>query len=444
MARAPSQNIPNKSPTEEVGFAGVRMNAGKVDDEFLPDLRGARGRRRYREMRDNDPIIGAFLYAIEMVLRRAEWRFDPTDESEEARAEADFANEVFFDGMEVPWDEFMSQALSFLPYGFSLHELVMLRRADGFFGVRKLAYRPQTTIERWVYDDKGNLLGAVQKDPRTNRDIPLSSERLLHLRLSTATNSPEGRSILRNAYRPYYYATHIENIEAIAIERELNGVPVIRIPSQYLTADSGPEVQIREEYLRVARDLKMNEQGSLVIPSDTYRNADGSLTNIPKVQVSLIASEGNRAIDTSKTIVRYRQDMARTVLADFVMLGAGERGSFALSKSKTDLFLTALQGHAELIASAINRQILPKLWVVNGKNPDLMPSLVAANVAPVDLEEIGTFVRDVSGAGFPVFPDEQIEAALLDAAGLPSDHREDSDLLGSDDDTEGDLSGDEG
>ena len=54
------------SATEAVqvlGVAGDNTHNGNIRaDEFLPELRGKRAIRKYREMRDNDSTIGHVCY----------------------------------------------------------------------------------------------------------------------------------------------------------------------------------------------------------------------------------------------------------------------------------------------------------------------------------------------------------------------------------------------
>ena len=58
--------------------------------------------------------------------------------------------------------------------------------------------------------------------------IPLNKS--LYYRTTSINGDPSGRSILRNAYTSYEYLNNLQAIEAIAVERELAGIPVARIP----------------------------------------------------------------------------------------------------------------------------------------------------------------------------------------------------------------------
>tara|TARA_R110002153_G_scaffold174335_1_gene327511 strand:- start:14 stop:646 length:633 start_codon:yes stop_codon:yes gene_type:complete len=173
---------------------------------------------------------------------------------------------------------------------------------------------------------------------------------------------------------------------------------------------------------KIVRDVKRNEQGYVILPSDLQADDDGKLTNKYMVEFDLIASKGTRDIDTNQVILRYQMDMARAVMADFVMLGANDRGSFALSKSKSDLFLKALEGYMDTIQAVLNRRLLPKLWDANKGLLDEsdMPKLARGRVAPVDLEELGQFIQRLTLSGADLFPDEGMDKHVRDIAGLPA------------------------
>ncbi len=52
----------------EIGSSGLRRSGGYINEEFLSNLQGVKGFKVYREMHDNDPVIGAMLYAIDKVI----------------------------------------------------------------------------------------------------------------------------------------------------------------------------------------------------------------------------------------------------------------------------------------------------------------------------------------------------------------------------------------
>lgn len=431
--------------TRELGTHGeYDPSHGLRYDEFLPQLRNDRGMRKYREMRDNDPVIGSILTAMDMSLRSVDWRIEPSGTTAAHAEAAEFVRGMLFEDMESSFSEFISDALSFLPFGFSLFEIVLKRRKgrnrrrdemrskfdDGMYGIASLASRAQWTIDRFEVTPTGRILGAYQRSYRMDLshvgyEIFLPKHKLLHFRTSTVNDMPSGRSVLRNAFVPYHYVTNIQRIEAIAIEREMNGLPVGRLPAEYLDSNaSASQKAFLDEFKRILRDVKRNEQGYIVLPSDNYVNENGTISNSPMVSVELIASKGTRDIDTSKVVQRHYHNIARTVLADFVMLGQSERGSFALSQNKTDLFMQSLEGYAQVIKDGINRQLMPLIWSVNGLDPDLMPLLGSGNIAPEDLKVLGDYVDKVFGGEAMPRIGELGMAHLAEVAGIPASSEE--------------------
>jgi len=428
------------SQTESTGILGIsgeNTHNGQIrSDEFLPELRGKKAIRKYREMRDNDSTIGAVMYATEQVLRDVDLKVCPMNDSEEAKREADFVESVLCD-MDHTLDDHIAEALSCLSYGFAWFEVVYKRRVgptqsndkkrskytDGRMGVRKIAMRAPWTVSRFDVDNKtGDIQGVYQDGGyagTTKHYIP--SRKSLYYRTTSLNGDPSGRSILRNAYTSYEYLNNLQAIEAIAVERELAGIPVARIPSEYLSPDAtSSQVQFKSNLEQILRDVKFNEQGYIITPSDTYPDKDGSPTNIRLVDVELMSSSGSRNIDIDPIVKRYQHDIARSVLSEFLMLGS-QGGSYALSKSKTDLFLRALESYIQQIVDVLNKQLVERLWELNGLDYSLMPTIEAGDVAPHDLREIAGFLRNLNGADISVSDHPEVIQNLMDIADLNYD-----------------------
>jgi hypothetical protein len=56
---------------------------------------------------------------------------------------------------------------------------------------------------------------------------------------------------------------------------------------------------------------------------------------------------------------------------------------------------------------------------INGFDIRKSPSINFQSPDNVDLAALGTFVQQLAGAGAPLFPDEDLEGYLREAAGLP-------------------------
>jgi len=411
-----TENIKKAGRYQTLGVdSDYSPNWGIRQDEYVPDLRGQRGIKRLREMSQNDPIVGAVLSAMDLMIRSTPWRIEGG--SDEANELVEYCLHNLDD---ATFEMLLSDVLSFLPYGFSVFEIIARRPSAhprGWVTLSRLAPRAQWTIDRFEVDRQARILGVYQTSTLGSGFIP--AWKLLHFRTASKQNDPAGQSVLRAAYQPWYFARRIQEIEAVAIERELNGLPLFRIPSDYLSPDATPEQKALVNMVRqIGRDVKRNEQGFIIIPSDPYEDKDGKLSDIRMVDFELVASQGKRDISTHEVIVRYQQDMARSALADFVMLGVNDRGSFALSKSKADLFLKALEGYLDAIASVLNRQLVPKLMAWNGIAEEDAPKIMHGRVAPTDLAELQGYIKAMADIGVDLL-DDTTQDFLRNAAGLP-------------------------
>lgn len=431
---ASRQALSDRQATSELGVAGLTLsyNGTPHGDDFLRELRGRRGIEKYREMSQNDPIIGSILHAVAQTLKKSKLKVCPSNDTPEAKAEAEFVETVLHD-MEGSWEDAVSEILTFLPFGFSIMETVYKRRdgpqyrdrkryskyRDGRFGLRKLAPRAQWSIDRFDINEFGDILGLWQDSYIANRTPYIPANKFLHFRTTAVNNDPAGIPIIRNAYRPYYYLTHIQEIEAIAIERELNGIPLFRVPAEYMAGEATESQRaLLNQIKQIGRDVKFNEQGCIILPSNSWETSEGDPTDHKLIDFELVASQGTRNIDIDPVVKRYQADIARTILADFIMLGSNDRGSFALSKSKVDVFTKALQGYMDSITGTLNRQLLPRLWEINGLDFDLMPKIEADDVGGTDLNVLGRFLR-ASGLNEEVLTDFDLNKDIREKAGLP-------------------------
>ena len=422
-------DVPEGQPTPEYlierGSTGLKRSGGMITEEFLPELMGDRGRRAYRLMSDNEPVIGGALLAIKEIVGRLDWEFSPPeDPTPEEQAQRDFVQECFED-MSDSWDVTLSQILSMLPYGWSYFEVVMKVRMgqqsdpayrsrfnDGRVGWRKFAIRSQDTLSRWVFDDNGGLRGMVQLDPNGGGQRAIPIERALLFRTDEYKGNPEGRSMLRNAYRAWYYKTHLEEIEAIGVERDLAGMPIGYAPVDWFPGPNkaaDPNLAIVQEAVKHA---KRNEVDGLVLPSIIDDRGNRLL------DFKLLTSGGTRQMPTNEVIGRWNNAIVTSLLMDFLTLGHEGVGSWALGTAKISMWQMVVDSIAKSVASVINKHAVPRLLRFNGWVPDRMPQLTYGDVAQADLAVLGAFLQQMIQTG-AIVPDEALEAHVRVLAGLP-------------------------
>lgn len=211
---------------KEIGRIGAKRYAGHFFEEFLEELQGQRGVAVYQEMANNDCTVGAILFAIKNLCRQASWSCQAASNDEPDIEAAEFV-ESCLDDMNITWTDTISEILSFLTYGWSIHELVYKRRMgrrkdprldskydDGLIGWQKLPIRSQSSLYEWEYDDEDNLVAFVQMPAPSFRIIRIPIEKCLLFRTESHKDNPEGRSILRNAYRSWYCKKKLKRLKA--------------------------------------------------------------------------------------------------------------------------------------------------------------------------------------------------------------------------------------
>jgi len=417
----------------ELGATGLWRTGGFVIDDILPQLRGRQALTAYRDMSENDPIIGSILFAIERVILQVDWRVDPYDDTtgetptDNDRAVAAFVQECM-DDMSHSWHELMIAVLSFLPFGWSFFEIVYKQRKgpdqkdpalrskfnDNKIGWRKIVMRAQDSLWQWQFDESGGIKAMIQRDPTTGRLNVIPIEKALLFRTTSARGNPEGRSVLRNSFKSWYYKRRIEEFEAVGVERDLAGLPVGYVPAEWMSASATPSEKASLHAMeRIVRGVKRNEAEGIILPMMFDENGK------QLVDFKLLNSGGSRQFNTDQIISRYNQQIAMTVLADFIMLGHESVGSFALGASKVDLFIAAVESWIRTICEVFNSHALPRLLALNGFDTSRMPQLAYGQVSAVDLVELGTFLTNLTTAQL-LTPDNNLEDYLRELAGLPT------------------------
>lgn len=407
--------------SKEIGRVGQRRYGGIFYEEFLSELRGRKGAEVFTEMSNNDETIGAILFAIEMLVRQASWNVEPGGSTAKDREAAEFVKSCM-DDMQQTWIDTISEILSFLTYGWSFHEIVYKRRMgrtkdnrtsskydDGLIGWMKLPIRSQETLYQWEYDDQDNLIGMTQMPPPDFGLITIPMTKAMLFRTRSRKDNPEGRSILRTAYRSWYFKRRIQEIEGIGIERDLAGLPVITTPEGMDIWDKDDEDMnaIRAGLEAMVKNIRRDSTEGLVLPFG--------------YTFELTSTGGSRQFDTNSIIARYDTKISQTVLADFIQLGHESVGSFALSSDKTNLFSMAICAFLDIICQTFNSQGIPALIDINGDHfagVTDYPRLTHGDIEDVDLATMATFIKDMTSIGV-IIPDESLEDYVRQLGKLP-------------------------
>lgn len=412
-AQAPKANMKAR------GVPGVQYSSGYITEEFIRDLRWPRAAKVYQEMSSNDPVIGACLYAIETLVRKVVWKVDENGAGQE---EADFLESCMFDMQEQSWDDFVSEVLSELTYGFSVHEIVYkVRRGpmerdlkfrsqftDGKIGWQELPRVGQSTLKEWKFDKNGRPEAFIQDTSglaggdRGDIEIPLYGNLLF--KTKSDKNNPEGFSLLRRAYRPWYFKKYLEEIEGIGVERSLAGIPIMQPKAGVPLFDPDNEemVELLDWAQNVVTSLRQDKTHGLVIPEGW--------------DLHLLKGENTSNIKVNETIQRYDTRIAICMLADLILLGNDRTGSFAMAETKYDMFLSSLECIVKSICNTLNTQAVPRLFAVNNMSLERLPKITTERIKDATVAELAMLLRSLN---IDVTKSEDLFKFLMRSVGGP-------------------------
>jgi len=424
-------SLPDRRRYFSHGVPGLRRSGGNVQEEWLTELKGSKAATAYREMADNDAVVGAFLHVVEMLLRQTPYTVEPASDSPDAQGVATFC-ETCIDDMRGGMDGFMTEYLTALTYGWAWMEKVWkIRRgpefstpqlrskySDGRIGIRRIMLIGQESLDKWLWDEDDEVMALVQRPPPPytgNRVIP--RDKVLHVRLRYTKDNPEGYSALRVPYTSYYYKKSLQTVEAIGIERDLAGYPVMELPPELLESTDPADTAIVDQYKDMVRKVKADEYQGVVIPSE--QTADGQTSGF---RLRLLTSGGKRPADVDPVIRRYDSRIAMSLMAEFLVVGIDKVGSLALHGDKTALFAVALGAILDERDRQWTEEVFPELLRLNGIQAGLSPYLKHGDIEKTDLASLGSFLQAVVGSGV-VTLDDRLEEWVRERTGLPEAER---------------------
>lgn len=402
---------------KHIGNSGLNRHSGYVYEEFITELRWPYAAKVYQEMSDNDPVIGSILYLAEMLIRKTCWTVkaagnQPVDE------EAKEFLESCMNDMEMSWEETLSEILSMLIYGFSFHEIVYkIRRGnssnpkfkskhnDGRIGWRCIPIRAQSSWQEWEFNDSGEVTAFWQQSPPNYNSVRIPIDKGVLFRTKLSKNNPEGKSLLRNAYRPWYFKKRIEEIEGIGIERDLAGLPVLQAPEGIDLWDENDErmAALRTNAESLVTNIRRDSEEGILLPFGW--------------DLKLLSTGSSRQFDTNAIVNRYDYRIAATMLSDIVLIGSTASGSFALADTKKTLLTSALEALVKSIAATFNNHVVPKLFQYNAFDVEKLPEIQAGEIEVPTLKELALILRAM---GLDISKDKDLMNFVRKVASMPA------------------------
>lgn len=447
VSKATMGDTPERFKLSESGYLGLNIYAGVTDTELKKELNFPQSIQTFKQMSYHSTINSA-LSLFDNLISKVDWKFKaPDNATEQELQQVKAINEMMQDLQDQTWTEFISDALSSNTFGFSVHEKVYRKRTkangskfnDGLIGWKKLPIRNQETIERFVFSDDGNeILGVRQNlsqitDPynryakRDMNAVVLPRSKIMLFRAGKHKGDPFGKSPLRDAYLAWRFLTVIEEIEANGVAKDLAGLPVLKLPPQYLSNDASPEQKaIRAYYENVMRNLQVNQQSALILPQAFDQD-----TRQPLFNLELLSLNGGKAMDTTKIKEYYKNLILTSLFADLLTMGQTGGGSFALGQIKSTLSGSAAESMLTKITQVINEDLIRQTYELNGWDTSRMGYMDYDNIQTEDLESFSKAIQRFASTSVL-----EVDRAVLNRIresvgvdGLPEDEEPNSDLI---------------
>lgn len=432
---------------QSLGRSGLQYwLPGWIKRDFLPELQGQALFRTYTEMADNDAYIGAALNAFAVFIRRAHWKVDPVVDENKENGSATFLEECQND-MQHSWQTIIAAAAKAVPqYGFLPLEIIYKERQgeqddyryssdyeDGHIGWANLAYRAPDSVFHWKYNDEDvtRLDGFVQLAAPDYKTTFIPIEKTLLLRSDPGKDSPEGRSVLRSAWRSWRTKKYMEDFRNIIIERGGAGLPWAEVPANIADAPAmiaanpdDPSAQgAYASYTSIKATLEsisLQEQSWLITPQMWDPETKQPMIKMGFMQPS---TNGDIINHITASIEAEAKAILMSTFTEFLALGMGGSGSLALSRDKTDNFTLAVEANLQSFQESINNQAVKRLFALNPQfefeKGKPKPRIVYDPIVPMATQDVVAILSLFERAGWDLSRQAGIRDTIVENLGLP-------------------------
>lgn len=392
-----------------------------------------------------DATLAAALNAVQTIILRVPRYVEPYDMTDEGIERAKFVDECLgvtkdTNDMTHSFDDFLRGASTANKYGFSLHEKVYRLRQerygskfdDGKVGIKRLPIRPQNTIESFEYDDQGRELTGVYQKQSASRTKALKKlttnnlnsgkvfipkKRLLHFKADSNNGKAEGVSPLSYVYSTWLDYCRYKDLEGIASSKNLNGLPVLRIPSEYMQSQA--EEAYTNMYKALMAQMSKIAQGvqtSIIIPSD---REDDTGQGGRLFEFELLSASSSNITAITAIIERLKKEM-------LLCLFANELGQ-NLNNSETSMLNILVEVRIKEIFNVLNNDLIPELFEMNGWDKTKTPKLRYGKLREIPFADFAKAIQQARATKSIPITANNINY-ISEVFGLPDRVDEDMDL----------------
>lgn len=390
----------------ELGTSSASPFTSWMRKEYNRDLIGIKGLQIYDKMRKSDGTVRGTLRSVKTPVLAARWFIEAEDV--EKKVDVTAAEYVWknLTHMSISWPQVLVEAMLMCEFGYYMFEIVWEEKiVDGVprLWVRKLAPRHPMDVKTWHFDANGGPAGVTMYGLSGNplfggdttnyvnaQDVDIPISKLLVFTFDREAGDIEGISILRSAYKHWYYIDQFYKIDSIQKERHGIGIPCIKLPPGFSHND-----KIAAENL--GRNLRTNERAHVVLP--------------PNWEIMMIKLEG-QPVDCLTSIKEHKQAIRENILLGFM------DSSTPTKEEDQTMFLKATRFIADIVCETFNLYLIPKMIDANFQRAG-NPTLKARRIGEqADWRTLSFAIRNLIGAGALV-PDDKLEEMLREEMDLP-------------------------
>jgi len=436
------ENVPSGVMTE-MGNLGLKYSSYQIYEESKVDLLWPQSIKTFKQMYYDASVSTSFL-AIKAMVNSLEFEVKmdttETDRTETQKAQIKLIEQCM-DDMEGSFNSFIASTNTKMIYGFAPHEKVYKycngdtgkypsKFSDGKVRWAKMAPRSQSSIVGWKFDTSVRKLTHMTQNISNNnsrtrsrnlafygdKDIPMS--KLMNFTNDSTLNNPEGRSPLVGCYLAWRYKTAMEELESLIVSRDLNGIPVITLPPEYMTEDASADKKAVFNWAMTAiNNLHADESMGLVMPTFVDPTTKAELFGF---RLESVQGSGGKTYDTEQIISRYENKIEMAFLADVLSTGENTLKSFSISDNKESLLQLGIEAMLTETLDLINRDLIKETLKLNGYTlgEEEIPRIGYKTISGIELETLGKFVQQVVSVG-ALEVDENLSDDLRGRIGVP-------------------------
>lgn len=332
----------------EVGTSTVGLMPSIFGDEFIDTSKVKVA--DFKKMLDTDGTVQALFNTIVMPLLGSNWSIEPDDDSPEAVKQSEWVEERLRlpphkGGMSTPMDLVLAQALRGVIEGYAGFEKV-LEVKEGRVVFRKIAWRDPTTITIRS-DDRGGFYGFKQRAfiGSDYREVIIPLERAFLYTYGKEFHNLKGRSAFTSAYVSYDKKRRLHYFMEQQAQSDALKTKVV----------TGKEKASQDELDATVEAVdELGFKATVGLPFG----------------YELAALNTGSQFDLMPYVEHHNAEMARSVLAMFILLGTGSKtGSYSLSQDQSDFFIQALKAVRTSLSTHITSYLIPDLYNYNFEKP---------------------------------------------------------------------------